>query len=134
MTVVPTDLAPRADGNALREPEALGAQWAALQEAAGAVAELAGLSVVVPDPPVRDFPHRMGKLGGWRQELAINGVADMAAMMTPGVKALLAVSARGQDPTPAALALWREYHAACAALLALVPEACAEEVSDAPSP
>jgi len=42
--------------------------------------------------------------------------------MKPGVQALLAVSARGQDPTAAALTLWREYHHARAALLALVPE------------
>ena len=71
---------------------------------------------------MRNFPALIKDVGGWRLELANNGVADLTAMMTPGVKALLAVAARGQDPTPAALSLWREYHHARAALLGLVPE------------
>lgn len=100
----------------------MSAQWAALQDAASAVAALAGLASERPSAEVRDFPALIDDAGGWRLELATNGVADLAAMMTPGVKALLAVSARGQDPTPAALTLWREYHQARAALLALVPE------------
>ena len=54
--------------------------------------------------------------------LAENHVSDMAAMMQPGLSALLAVSARGQDATAAALALWCEFHAAREALMALVPE------------
>ena len=45
--------------------------------------------------------------------------------MRAGVQALLAVSARGQDPTAAALSLWREYHHARAALLELVSEPAA---------
>jgi len=97
-------------------------QWAALQDAAGAVAQLAGLAAEKPSSQVRNFPALIKDAGGWRLELATNGVADLAAMMAPGVKALLAVSARGQDPTAAALTLWREYHHARAALLALVPE------------
>ncbi len=97
-------------------------QWAALQDAAGAVAQLAGLAAEKPSGQVRNFPALIKDAGGWRLELATNGVADLAAMMAPGVKALLAVSARGQDPTAAALTLWREYYHARAALLALVPE------------
>lgn len=97
-------------------------QWAALQDAAGAVAMLAGLAAEKPSSQVRNFPALIKDAGGWRYELATNGVNDLAAMMAPGVKALLAVSARGQDPTAAALTLWREYHHARAALLALVPE------------
>jgi hypothetical protein len=123
MTVQPTDFsASRPSGAALRGPSAMSVQWAALQEAAGAVAALAGLAAEKPSSQVRNFPALIKDAGGWRLELAANGVADLAAMMTPGVKALLAVAARGQDPTAAALTLWREYHHARAALLALVPE------------
>jgi hypothetical protein len=41
--------------------------------------------------------------------------------MEPGLAALLAVHARGVNPAAAALALWQEFHAARAALLALTP-------------
>jgi len=97
-------------------------QWAALQDAAAAIAAMAGLAGEKPNAQVRNFPALIKDAGGWRLELAATGVGDLAAMMKPGVQALLAVSARGQDPTAAALTLWREYHHARAALLALVPE------------
>lgn len=124
MNATPTDFAVfrHQQDAAARAPHALRVQWEALQEAAAAVAALAGLAAEKATAEVRDFPALIGDLGGWRLELAINGIADLAAMMTPGVKALLAVSARGQDPTAAALSLWREYHHARAALLDLVPE------------
>ena len=124
MTATPTDLATatRREGAAAGAPSAIARQWAALQDAGCAVAELAGLAPEKPSTRVRDFPALIGDAAGWRLKLASDGVADMAAMMTPGVKALLAVAARGQDPTAAALALWREYHHARTALLALVPE------------
>ena len=132
MTATPTDFvaATRTDGAAERAPSAIGKQWAALQDAAAAVAEMAGLATEKPSAPVRDFPALIGDVGGWRLKLASDGVSDMAAMMTPGVKALLAVAARGQDPTAAALTLWREYHHARTALLALLPE---PEASQAPA-
>ena len=124
MNAPPTDFAAasRQEGAALRGPSAMSVQWAALQDAAAAVASLAGLAAEKPSAQVRNFPALIKDVGGWRLELATKGVADLTAMMKPGVKALLAVSARGQDPTPAALSLWREYHHARAALLELVPE------------
>ena len=123
MTVQPTDFsAARPMAAPQRGPSTMSVQWAALQEAASAVAALAGLAAEKPTSQVRNFPALIRDAGGWRHELASNGVSDLAAMMTPGVKALLAVAARGQDPTAAALTLWREYHHARAALLALVPE------------
>ncbi len=121
MNATPTDLV-HAEEPPVRAPSAMGAQWNALQEAAGAVAALAGLSTEIPDARVRSFPDLIEDAGGWRLELATNGIADLAAMMTPGVRALLAVSARGQDATPAALALWREFHHARTSLLSLLPE------------
>ena len=122
MSAVPTDFALRPEGAAPRGASAMSEQWAALQDAADAVAALAGLAVEKPTAEVRNFPTLITDAGGWRLDLATAGVADLAAMMAPGVKALLAVSERGQDPTAAALTLWREYHHARAALLALVPE------------
>ncbi|MFN6934303.1 MAG: hypothetical protein ACK4NZ_04035 [Tsuneonella sp.] len=121
MNATPTDLA-LVEGIPARGPSVMSVQWDALQDAAAAVAALAGLAAESPSNQVRDFPDAIRAVGGWRLDLATNGVSDLAAMMTPGVKALLAVSSRGQDPTPAALTLWREYHAARTALLALLPE------------
>ena len=123
MTATPTDFAAaRPESTALRGPSAMSQQWAALQDAAAAVGAMAGLAGEKPNAQVRNFPALIKDAGGWRLDLAATGVADLAAMMKPGVQALLAVSARGQDPTAAALTLWREYHHARAALLALVPE------------
>lgn len=120
MNPPPTDLV-RSREPSLAGPGPLAAQWAALQEAGAAVAALAGLAAERPSAQVCDFPAGVAAAGGWRLELASAGVADLAAIMRPGLQALLAVSDRGQDPTAAALALWREYHHARAALLALVP-------------
>ena len=124
MNAPPTDFAAasRRDSSAPRGPSAMSVQWAALQDAAAAVATMVGLAGEKPSAQVRNFPALIKDLCGWRLQLATDGVADLAAMMKPGVKALLAVAARGQDPTAAALSLWREYHHARAALLSLVPE------------
>jgi hypothetical protein len=122
MNALPTDFAAARPDATTRGPSAMSVQWAALQDAAAAVAQMAGLAPEKPSAQVRNFPALIKDAGGWRMELASNGVSDLAAMMRPGVKALLAVAARGQDPTAAALSLWREYHHARAALLGLVPE------------
>jgi hypothetical protein len=124
MNAIPTDFAPSHQREPIvpRGPSAMSIQWAALQDAAAAVAAMAGLASEKPSAQVCNFPASIKDAGGWRFEMASNGVADLSAIMRPGVKALLAVSARGQDPTAAALSLWREYHHARAALLGLVPE------------
>ncbi|NMW32731.1 hypothetical protein HKD42_11710 [Altererythrobacter sp. RZ02] len=98
-------------------------QWAALQDAGSAIATLANLAPEEPSQKTRQFPVLIKDVDGWRLELAKNQVADMTAMMQPGLAALLAVNARGQDATAAAITLWREYHAAREAVLALLPEA-----------
>lgn len=97
-------------------------QWAALQDAAAAVAALAGLAAERPSAQLRNFPALIRDAGGWRLELAERGIADLTAIMQPGLTALLAVNARGQDATAAALTLWREFHATRSAILALVPQ------------
>ena len=104
---------------------AAGERWAALAEAARLVAALAG----IPSEPFADdlagdidaFPLRLSRAAAWRREHAERGVADLTAIMEPGIAALLAVSARGADPWPAAAALWREFTAARTAILALLP-------------
>ncbi|ABD24691.1 hypothetical protein Saro_0243 [Novosphingobium aromaticivorans DSM 12444] len=96
-------------------------KWAALHEAAAVVCSLAGLQAEIRKSEIRNFPAMMRDTGGWRLDLACQGVDDLAAFMEPGLVALVAVSARGLSPAPAALALWHEFVAARAALLALVP-------------
>lgn len=102
--------------------QSLSVQWTALQDAAAAVAALAGLAAERPTPQVRNFPALIKDVGGWRFELAADLIGDLTAMMRPGLTALLAVNARGQDATAAAVSLWREFHHARNSVLALVPE------------
>lgn len=98
-------------------------KWAALQDAAAVVATLAGLEPERPSPEIRNFPAVIRDAGEWRRESAEKGIDDLAAIMEPGIAALLAVNARGADAGAPALALWREFHAARTALLALAPPA-----------
>jgi hypothetical protein len=100
---------------------ALSLKWAALQNAAEIVASLAGLEPERTTPEIRNFPALMREAEPCRRELADRGAEDMAAVMEPGIAALLGVNARGASPRPAALALWREFVEARAALLALLP-------------
>lgn len=96
-------------------------RWAALGEAGQVVAMLAGLETEHPSREIRNFPALIRDADKWRRDLADQGCADLAAVMEPGIAALLAVNARGADCKPAALALWREFAAARAAMLALLP-------------
>ncbi|MFA9201779.1 MAG: hypothetical protein ACEQR8_11490, partial [Cypionkella sp.] len=96
MNAPPTDFALAAQ--AVREPSALGAEWAALLEAGGAVAGLAGLAAEKIDARTRDFPALIARTGDWRLELARNQVADLSAMMRPGLAARHAVAGPGQAP------------------------------------
>lgn len=100
----------------------LSLQWAAVQDAASAVAMLAGLAPEQPTQKIRNFPALIKSVNGWQLELAKNQVADMAAMMQPGLAALLAVKARGQNGTAAAQTLWNEYVSARDAVLTLLPD------------
>lgn len=100
---------------------AVSMKWAALQEAGAVVCALAGEEPEKGSAEVRNFPAMIRDVGGWRRELAEKGVEDLAALMEPGIGALLAVNARGVDATHAARALWREFLNARAAVLALVP-------------
>ena len=107
---------------------AMSLRWTALNDAAVAVAMLAGIAPEPPGAAVRNFPAVMRDAGGWRRDRADQGIADLSAVMEPGIAALLAVQARGIHPATAALALWQEFQAARAALLALAP------LPDSPAP
>jgi hypothetical protein len=96
-------------------------KWAALQDAANVVATLAGLELERTTAEIRNFPALIREAAPWRRELAERGIEDMAAVMEAGIAALLGVNARGANPRPAALALWREYIQARTAVLSLLP-------------
>lgn len=99
-------------------PAVLRRKWAALHEAAAVVAGLAGASAV-PPAQVHGFSEALADATHWQRELATQGVADLTAIMEPGLSALIAVHASGADPRPAARALWQEFVTARDALLAL---------------
>ncbi len=102
---------------------AMSMKWSALHDAAGVAGMLAGIAAEPMRPELRNFPAVMRDLGGWRREAAEQGIDDLSAIMEPGLAALLAVHARGTNPAVPALALWQEFHASRAALLALIPPA-----------
>ncbi|MBC2670013.1 hypothetical protein ACFOON_10445 [Novosphingobium piscinae] len=101
--------------------EALLVQWRALHEAAGLVANLAGEPAAAAAPQADDGTESLGLANGWRLALIGRGLADTAAILEGGIRALLVARARGAEVRPAAQALWQEFLAARAALLALVP-------------
>lgn len=103
-----------------------GRQWAALHQAATVVAGLAGVADPAPPPAVRDFPGTIAQVGGWRAALAQQGIADLSAVMQPGLAALLAIHAQGADTGVAARTLWEEFEHGRAAVLALLPPPCDE--------
>ena len=101
-------------------PGAVSLRWSALADAAHVVAALAGLESESETAEGRDFPALIRTAETWRREQAENGIADLSAVMEPGIVALLAIHARGSDSRPAATALWREFAAARGAILALL--------------
>lgn len=95
--------------------------WAALGDAAGAVAALAGIELAGDTHQTADFPAFVAEGDGWRRDHAERGIADLAAVMAQGLAALLAAREHGSHAPAAAHALLREFHAAKAAILALAP-------------
>jgi hypothetical protein len=95
-------------------------KWGAVHEAAAAIAELAGIPPEYRTPEIRNFPAIMRDTGGWRLRLATQGVDDLAAILEPGLAALLTLHGSGVPATAAAQALWQEFHTARTGLLALI--------------
>lgn len=107
---------------AVTEARQFAARWVALHAAGQEIGSLAALAAEPFDERLANFPARIEARGGARLELARDGVADLDAILQPGLTALCTIHARGQDTTAPALALWREFHALRGALLDLAPE------------
>ncbi|MFZ9395177.1 MAG: hypothetical protein ACO25F_03835 [Erythrobacter sp.] len=103
-------------------PSALAARWSALHAAGQEIGMMAALAAEPFSDALAGFPAQIEARGGARLQLARDGVADLDAILTPGLVALRTLHARGQDTTAPALALWREFHALRSALLALASE------------
>lgn len=106
--------------------EALAARWQALHAAGQEIGAMAALAPEPFDEQLAGFPARIKARGGARLALASEGVADLDAILQPGLIALRTIHARGQDTTAPALALWREFHALRTALLGLAIDTQAE--------
>ncbi|UOR16078.1 hypothetical protein [Qipengyuania aquimaris] len=109
-------------GGAVPGPEELAAQWDAVHQAAAAVATLAQLGTEEQDEATLSLPARAATLGEAHYAIVACAIDDLAAVMQPGLRALLAMTDKGEDTTSAALTLWREFHKARHAIVALVPE------------
>ena len=102
--------------------QAFDASWIALHNQATEIGHFAALAEEPFREELASFPARIRDASIAEQELARCGLEDIAAVLQPGLVALRAISARGQEPTAPALALWREFHAARQALLSLCPK------------
>lgn len=97
---------------------ALATRWQSLDDAGRVIAALAGETEPQADPL---FAARIESVYDDRRRAAVQGVDDLSAMIEPGLSALLYVCENGGDARAAALALWREFDVARAALLDLAP-------------
>ena len=88
----------------------------------GQAAALAMLARLAPEPV-----EIGGELGAviaraqpWQRALVAQSVADCAVMLDTGLAALGTLTRRGQDTAAPALVLWREFHAARAAMVSVL--------------
>ncbi len=98
---------------------ALSMKWSALHDAAATVALLAGIESQAMTQEVRVFPVALRDAQPAVRQLVEDGMADIAAIMEPGLAALIAAHARGAGPHAAAAALWHEFLSTRDALMAL---------------
>ena len=97
----------------------LAERWRSLHENAQLIASMAALAREDFAGELATFPDRIAVAGDERLARAQLTLQDVDAILQPGLTALLALQARGQDTTAPALALWREIHASRATLLDL---------------
>jgi hypothetical protein len=116
MAPLPAGVADNADA---ASPEALAEALVALH---GQAAALALLARIAPEPV-----EIGGELGAvivraqpWQRVLVARSVDDCAAMLESGLAALGTLTRRGQDTSAPALVLWREFHAARAAMVGVL--------------
>ncbi len=121
-TILPRDCADHIgvesdDARAIAEANAVLTEgWITLHAQA---ARLALLARINPEPErAQDgFAALLSLARPWQRTLVAQGIDDIAAMLGSGLAALATLSGRAQDTAAPALALWREFHAARAALL-----------------
>jgi hypothetical protein len=115
-TIPPQAATLPADGAA---PEALAEALVALH---GQAAGLALLARLAPEPVEigGELGAVLARAAPWQRALVAQTVADCAAMLDSGLAALGTLARRGQDPAAPALALWREFHAARAAMVSVL--------------
>jgi hypothetical protein len=96
--------------------------WQAVHDKAGRVAAMADLAPERIESVTLAFTERLALAEARQAGLAAQAIGDIDSMLAMGLKALSVVEERGQDTTPPALALWREfYHAREGVLAALQP-------------
>ena len=100
-------------------PEVLAEALVALH---GKAAALALLARIAPEPV--EIGGELGavivRAAPWQRALIARTIGDCAAMLDTGLVALGTLQRRGQDAAAPALVLWREFHAARAAMIAVL--------------
>ncbi len=120
-TLPPTPILAAAPTTAVGDiaPEALAEALVGLHGKAAAVALLARLA---PEPTeIRgEIGAVIARARPEQRMLAAQTIGDCTAMLDTGLTALGTLSRRGQDASAPALVLWREFHAARAAMVAVL--------------
>lgn len=100
-------------------PEVLAEALVALH---GQAAGLALLARLAPEPVEigGELGAVIARAAPWQRALVAQTIADCAAMLDSGLAALGTLARRGQDPAAPALVLWREFHAARAAMVSVL--------------
>lgn len=115
----PEPILPHAPVPDAAAPEALAEALVALH---GQAATLALLARLAPEPV--EIGGELGavilRAAPWQRVLVAQTAADCAAMMASGLAALGTLTRRGQDTSAPALVLWREFHAARAAMVSVL--------------
>lgn len=100
-------------------PEVLAEAIIALHGQAAALAMMARLA---PEPVEigGELGTIIARAQPWQRALVAQTAADCAAMLDSGLMALGTLTRRGQDTAAPALVLWREFHAARAAMVSVL--------------
>ncbi len=124
-TLPPEPILPLAPPLDAAAPEVLAEALVALHGQAARLALLARLA-----PERTEIGGELGaviaRAAPWQRALVARSVADCTAMLTSGLAALATLTRRGQDTSAPALVLWREFHAARAAMARVLETSVAE--------
>jgi hypothetical protein len=90
--------------------QAVNAKWEAIHALGAQIAVMADIAPEKSDDILAAFPALLDGANAWQYDIAARGVEDAEVLLRLGLTALATVTARGQDPSAPALALWREFH------------------------